>query len=440
MRFLDLKANPDLAIPRPPAGEPVEVVRHIVQKVIDEADRALFELTEQFDKVKLDSLRVPQAEIDAAFEAAPPELVGALEEAAGRIRTFAGHQAIKPWEAEIGGGMMGETVHPVARAGCYVPGGRGSYPSSVLMTAIPAAVAGVPEIALCVPPGPDGTIPQATLAAAKVAGVTELYRVGGAQAIAALAYGTESIPKVEVIVGPGNIYVALAKQQVAGLVGIDSIAGPSEIAVVTDGNSDPRVIAFDLVAQAEHGPDGTFALVTWNEKTLVDVALELTLIESEIDAPEGLKAALERGCVGVAVADLDQAADVINQFAPEHLELLFEGAENEYHRFRYAGAVFVGPWSPVPLGDYVAGSNHVLPTGGGARWASGLRTSHFQRTSAVIRHTKDSLAAAAKYVEAMAEAEGLLNHGRAVAARFAEPVPLQAVEWNDERSRPATGA
>ena len=442
MQFIDLKAAPDLGIPRPPTvGQPVEAVRSIIQKVIDEADRALFELTERFDRVKLDSLRVPEADVEAAYKASPPALITALQEAAARIRAFARHQAIQPWEAEIGGGMMGETVHPVARAGCYVPGGHASYPSTVLMTAIPAAVAGVPEIALCVPPAADGSLPQATLAAARVAGVTEIYRVGGAQAIAALAYGTESIPKVEVIVGPGNIYVALAKQQVAGLVGIDSIAGPSEIAVVTDGESDARVIAYDLLAQAEHGPDGTFALVTWNEKTLVDVALQLTLIQSEIDASDGLRAALERGCVGVAVKDLDQAVDCVNQFAPEHLELLFEGAEDEYSRFKHAGAVFVGLWSPVPFGDYVAGSNHVLPTGGGARWASGLRTSHFQRTSAVIRHTKTSLAAAVNHIEALAQAEGLPNHGRAVAARFAEPVPLQAVEWNnDERSRPETGA
>lgn len=429
MRFLDLKANPDLVIPRPPEKEqPVEAVRAIIQKVIDEADRALFELTERFDKVKLTELRVPQSEIDAAFDACPPDLIAAMQEAASRIRVFAGHQALKPWEAEIGGGMMGETVHPVARAGCYVPGGRAAYPSSVLMTAIPAAVAGVPEIALCVPPAADGSLPQSTLAAAKVAGVTEVYRVGGAQAIAALGYGTESIPKVEVIVGPGNIYVALAKKEVAGMVGIDSIAGPSEIAVVTDGKFDPRVIAFDLIAQAEHGPDGTFALVTWDERVLVAVALELEIVLSEIDASDGLRAALERGCVGVAVEDLAQAVDCINRFAPEHLELLFEGAESGYERFRYAGAVFVGLWSPVPFGDYIAGSNHVLPTGGGARWASGLRTSHFQRTSAVIRHTRTSLQAATNHIETMANAEGLVNHGRAVMERFAEKPVLKEVE------------
>jgi histidinol dehydrogenase len=439
MRFLDLKAVPDIGIPRPPAAsQPVEAVREIIRKVIDEADRALFELTERFDKIKLDTLRVPQTEIDAAFKASPPQLITALQEAAARIRTFAKHQSLQPWEAEIGGGTMGETVHPVARAGCYVPGGRAAYPSTVLMTAIPAAVAGVPEIALCVPPAADGTLPQSTLAAAKVAGVTEVYRVGGAQAIAAMAYGTESIPKVEVIVGPGNIYVALAKQEVAGLVGIDSIAGPSEIAVVTDGGFDPRVIAYDLIAQAEHGPDGTFALVTWNEKVLVDVALELTLIQSEIGASDGLRAALDRGCIGVAVRDLEQAAECINQFAPEHLELLFEGAENEYQRFKYAGAVFVGLWSPVPFGDYVAGSNHVLPTGGGARWASGLRTSHFQRTSAVIRHSKNSLAAATGYIDALAQAEGLVNHSRAVRARFTETPVVEEVEWSGERSGSTT--
>lgn len=421
MRFIDLKANPNLRIPRPPAaGHPEEAVRDILRQVIDEADRALFRLTERFDGAKLEQLRVPEQDIHDAFRAAPAELITALREAAACIRTFAGHQLLRPWEAEIAGGMMGESVHPVARAGCYVPGGRAAYPSSVLMTTVPATVAGVEQIALCVPPAADGSVPGATLAAARVAGVTEIYRVGGAQAIAAMAYGTESIPKVDVIVGPGNIYVATAKQQVAGWVGIDSVAGPSEIAVVADEGADPRVVALDLIAQAEHGPDGTFALVTWKEELLVWVAQELELALGEMQASDALRTALDRGCAGIAVRDLDQAVECINDFAPEHLELLFEGAEQQVERFRHAGAIFVGPWSPVPLGDYVAGSNHVLPTGGGARWASGLRTSHFQRTSAVVQHNQSSLRAAAPHIDALCSAEGLLNHGRAVRARLGE--------------------
>lgn len=419
MQIIDLVADPAAVIPRPPApDQPEEAVRFIINKVVEEGDPALFELTERFDGVKLDTLRVPQSEIDAAFDAVPAHLLSAMAEAARRIRGFAGHQSLQPWEAEVGGGTIGEAVYPVARAGCYVPGGKYAYPSTVLMTAIPASVAGVPEIALCLPPGKDGSLPASALGAARIAGVTEVYRVGGAQAIAAMAYGTESIPKVEVIVGPGNIYVALAKQQVAGLVGIDSIAGPSEIAIVTDGNFKPSVLALDLIAQAEHGPNGTFVVVTWNREALDDVESALKVVLDEINASEDLRAALDRGCAGVYVKDLEQAAKTINELSPEHLELLFEGAEKEVHRFKTAGAIFVGIWSPVCLGDYMAGTNHVLPTGGGAKWASGLRTSHFQKTSAVVKHNRASLEAAADEIDAMCNAEGLVNHGRAVRARL----------------------
>jgi histidinol dehydrogenase len=419
MQMIDLVAHPSAGIPRPPAPDaPEEAVRAIIRQVIDEGDQALFELTERFDRVRLHTLRVSQEEVDEAYHSVKPELIEAMSEAARRIRVFADHQSLRPWEAEVGGGVIGETVFPVSRAGCYVPGGKAAYPSTVLMTAIPAHAAGVPEIALCLPPAADGTLPATTLAAAYIAGVSEIYRVGGAQAIAAMAYGTESIPRVDVIVGPGNIYVALAKQQVAGLVGIDSIAGPSEVAIVTDGKFDPRVIALDLIAQAEHGPNGTFAVVTWNREALDEIESALKTVLDEIDASEGLRSALDRGCAGVYVRDLPQAADRINRFGPEHLELLFEGAETEVRQFRAAGAIFVGFWSPVCVGDYLAGTNHVLPTGGGARWASGLRTSHFQKTSAVVKYNREALEASANYIDVMCAAEGLVNHGRAVRARF----------------------
>ena len=420
MRTIDLRAEPNAPIPRPRAGgEPLDAVREIIAAVRERGDRALVELTERFDGARLDDLRVPEEDIEAAAAAAPEALLAALHEAAARIRAFAGHQGIRPWRDTIGGAIVGETVHPLGRAGIYVPGGRAAYPSSVLMCAVPAGVAGVGEVALCTPPAPDGSVPAPTLAAARIAGVTEVYRVGGAQAVAALAYGTRSIPKVEVIVGPGNVYVALAKRELAGIVQIDSVAGPSEIAVVAGPGVDPRVVAADLVAQAEHGPHGSFPLITWDDAlpAAVDEALEAML--REIGAGDELIGVLDDGCCAVLAGDRGQALAAVERFAPEHAELLFDGAEEAAEGLRNAGAIFVGPWSPVSLGDYLAGSNHVLPTAGSARLASGLRTSHFQRASAVVVGTSDSLAAARPHVAALAEAEGLPNHARAVEARFA---------------------
>jgi histidinol dehydrogenase len=418
MRIIDLSTDPSQPIPRPPLGDqPIDAVRSVLAAVRERGDAALFELTERFDGVRLQSFRVPQSEIRDAFDGSSVDLITTMQEAADRIREFAEMQALRPWEKEIGGGKVGERVFPVPRAGLYVPGGRAPYPSTVLMTAIPAAVAGVPEIALCVPPSRDGSTPPITLAAAKIAGVTEIYRLGGAQAIAAMAYGTESIPRVQVIVGPGNIFVALAKQEVSGLVGIDSVAGPSEIAIVTDGSLNPEIAAIDLIAQAEHGPNGSFILATWRPGYLDEVARSLEATLERIGASEELRAALALGCVGVQVADLGQAVDAIDTFAPEHLQIVFEGAGDQVDRFRSAGAIFVGESSPVCLGDYLAGTNHVLPTSGAGRWASGLRTSHFQRTAAVVEYGHDALEATTGHIERLAAAENLPNHARAVRAR-----------------------
>jgi histidinol dehydrogenase len=425
MRTIDLRADPHATIPRPLTGDEagsayLEAVREVIADVRRRGDAALLELTERFDGARLDALRVPEEEIKAAAAAAPEALIDALHEAAARIRAFAEHQRISPWKATIGGATVGETVQPLGRAGIYVPGGRAAYPSSVLMCAVPAAVAGVAEVALCTPPAADGSVPAPTLAAAHVAGVTEVYRLGGAQAIGALAYGTESIPRVEVIVGPGNIYVALAKREVAGVVQIDSVAGPSEIAIVAGEGADPRIIAADLIAQAEHGPNGSFPLITWDAGLVgaVEASLESTL--KAIDAGPELREILESGCSAVLVADREQGIEAAERFAPEHIELLFDGADEAAEHLRNAGAIFVGPWSPVSLGDYLAGSNHVLPTAASARFASGLRTSHFQRASAVITGNRDSLEAARPHVAAFAAAEGLPNHARAVEARFHE--------------------
>lgn len=424
MRTIDLRRDPAAIIPRPDAAtagsrEPLAAVRAVIDDVRARGDAALLDLTERFDGVRLAGLRVGHDEISAAAEAASPELLGAIHEAAARIRAFAQHQGIRPWEASIGGATVGETVQPLARAGIYVPGGKAAYPSSVLMCAVPASVAGVAEVCLCTPPAADGSLNQATLAAAHVAGVSEVYKVGGAQAVAAMAYGTESIPPVEVIVGPGNIYVALAKQEVAGVVQIDSVAGPSEIAIVAGPGTDPAIIAADLIAQAEHGPLGSFPLITWDMDlpAAVEAALAATL--ARIGASPALLAALDDGCCTVLVADQAQAIVAAERFAPEHIELIFDGAPEAARTLRNAGAIFVGPWSPVSLGDYLAGSNHVLPTAASARFASGLRTAHFQRASAFIHGDRDSLAAARPHVAAFAAAEGLPNHARAVDARFA---------------------
>lgn len=421
MRFLDLVAAPDLTLPRADQHDgPLDAVRSILAEVRTGGDDALRALTARFDGCTLDSLRVTDAEIDEAYASASADLLSALEEAAARIEAFASHQVIRPWRSEVGGGIVGELVHAVGSAGAYVPGGRATYPSSVLMTAVPARVAGVGRFAICVPPASDGSVPAPTLAAAKVAGVDEVYRIGGAQAIAAFAYGTQSIPRVDVIVGPGNIYVALAKQEVAGQVAIDSVAGPSEIAIVADASADQRLIAWDLVAQAEHGPNGAFAVVTWDGDLAKSVEREVEAVLDLVDATEQLREIVEEGTTVALVSSLEEAVQLIRDFAPEHLELLFDGAEEAASSFGTAGAIFIGPWSPVSLGDYMAGSNHVLPTAGAARWASGLRASHFQRATGFIHHTQTSLMRAAPHIDALSSAEGLPIHARAVRARFKE--------------------
>lgn len=418
MRLIDFTIDANAKIPRPvQTAEPIDAVRKIISSVRDDGDAALLKLTERLDGVTPKSLRVTEKQIQEARRSVSKPVEAALIEAARRITVFAERQSMKPWSETIGGGVIGEVVFAVSRAGLYVPGGRASYPSTVLMTAIPARVAGVKEIVMCVPPSVHGSVAQATLAAASIAEVDQIYTVGGAQAIAAMAFGTETIPRVDVIAGPGNIYVALAKLELAGTVAIDSVAGPSEIVIVADGDADPWLIAWDLVAQAEHGPGGAFAVVTWDPELLDDVQTALDKVLGEINAGPELVVSLEAGAVGVLVGNEEQAARAVNSFAPEHLELLFVGAEERINGYRTAGAIFVGPYSPVSLGDYLAGTNHVLPTGGTGRFWSGLRTSHFQRAAAVVKHTRDSLKEAAGSIEALASAEGLPNHSRAVNAR-----------------------
>ena len=429
LELLDLRGfTGDLhrALPAPedPAGA-LEAVRAIVAAVRTGGDATLRELTARFDGVTVDDLRVPADALTAALGHVPPDVRAALEHAERAIRGYHEAQQAAPVERDRDGVQTRELVVPVARAGCYVPGGRAAYPSTVLMTAVPARVAGVPEVVLCVPPGPDGEIATPTLAAAALAGVDEVYRVGGAQAVAALAYGTQTIRPVDVIVGPGNVYVALAKREVAGRVGTDAPAGPSEVVVVADEHADAELVAADLLAQAEHGPGGAAVLVTWHEPLVA--AVETALTRRLDDAPRRteIEATLRTGGRAILVGGPEAALDAVNVVAPEHLELLTVDADALVPLVRNAGAVFCGPWTPAVIGDYLAGVNHVLPTARSARFASALRVDDFRKHIHVVRVVDEAaLRRLAPDVTALAEAEGLAEHARAVALRAAK-VPVR---------------
>ncbi|HMG25527.1 MAG TPA: histidinol dehydrogenase [Acidimicrobiia bacterium] len=401
-------------------GSALDAVREIIGAVRAGGDDALRELTERFDGCRVDDLRVPSDELRAALDGAPSAFRAALDYARDEITAYHEAQVGDGVRVERDGVLLRELVVPVDRAGLYVPGGRAAYPSTVLMTAIPARVAGVPELALCVPPDRDGRIPAATLAAAALVGVDEVYRVGGAQAIAALAYGTESIRPVDVVVGPGNVYVTLAKREVAGVVGIESLSGPSEVVVVADHTADPALAAADLLAQAEHGPDGAAILVTWDEE--VADAVETAVATLLADAPRRaeIESTLVTGGRTIVVDGPEAAVAVANTIAPEHLELMTADPEALVAHVRNAGAVFCGPWSPAAVGDYVAGVNHVLPTARTARFASALRVDTYRKHVHVVTLDRDALARVTPYVRAFAEVEGLDAHGRSVTLRGTE--------------------
>jgi len=411
----DLRA----VLPRPTArGDDVAgAVGEILTAVRERGDDAVRELTRRFDGVDLPDPVVPMGDVDAALRELDPDLRAALEFARDQIEAW--HEVQRPSELrhERAGVSVQERVVPVSRAGCYVPGGRAAYPSTVLMTAVPARVAGVPDVVCCVPAGPDGRVADVTLAAAAIAGVDAVYRIGGAQAVAALAFGTETLRPVDVVVGPGNAYVTEAKRQLAGVVGMDSLAGPSELAVVADGDADARLVAADVLAQAEHGPGGRAFLVTW-DATLAD-RVDAALREQLVGAARRELAAgtLAEGGHAVIVDGPDAAIAVTNAIAPEHLELHGADAESLVGRVRNAGAVFCGAFAPAAVGDYVAGVNHVLPTGGTARFASALRVDHFLKRVHVVRIDRAGLSTIAPYVTALACAEGLDAHARSVRMR-----------------------
>lgn len=400
------------------ADGPVKEVRAIIEQVRAGGDRALIELTRRFDGVELESLTVSDEQITAALERAPQPVRRALEAAAANVAGYHARQVPDDFTFDSAGITVQGRHRPVDRAGCYVPGGRAVYPSTVIMTAVPARTAGVGEIALAVPPGPGGAVPDAVLAAAAIAGVDRVHPVGGAQAVAALAYGTESIAAVDVIAGPGNVYVALAMREVAGTVGVPSaFAGPSEVVVVADAAADPDLAAIDVILQAEHGPDGLAWLVTWEDEAAEAVTASVARLAAAADRSGEIAATLESCGYAVVCESPQQAMDVVNRIAPEHLELQVADPEALLPLVRNAGAVFCGPWAPASLGDYLAGPSHVLPTNGTARFAGALGVRDFMKDIHVVTAGPDGLAAAAPHVIALAEAEGLTAHADSVRLR-----------------------
>jgi histidinol dehydrogenase len=398
-----------------------EAVAAIIGEVRSGGDAALRRLTAKFDGVDLDELRVPAEEIGAALGRVPSELQDALDIAHDRILAYHAHEsaAAAADDFDSGGIRVRHLVRPVGRAGCYAPGGRARYPSTVLMCAVPAHVAGVEEIVLCVPPGPDGHIDDATLAAAAVAGIDEVFCVGGAQAIAAMAYGTDSIDPVDVIVGPGNRYVAEAKRQVSGVVGVTSaFAGPSEVVVIAGPDTPTEWAAIDLVVQAEHGPDGMAWLITWSEAVAEAVAAHVDRIVKESPRRADLEATLGAGGFAVLVDGPKQAIAIANIVAPEHLEILTGNAESLLSQVTSAGAVFLGPNSPASMGDYLAGPNHVLPTNRTARFASALRVDDFQKHIHAVSVSDKALEVLGPHVVTLAETEGLPAHAQSVRLRW----------------------
>jgi histidinol dehydrogenase len=427
LRVLDLRGMPppfDAVLPRPdaPGADVHDAVAGILAAVRTEGDAALVRYTAAFDGVDVtEGLRVPPQRIAEAARRVDPAVRRALETAFGRIVSYHAEEGTPPGDHSDGGITVRHLTRPVGRAGLYAPGGRARYPSTVLMCAAPARVAGVASLALCVPPAGDGTVDDATLCAALVAGVDEVYRVGGAQAVAALAYGTDSIPAVDVIAGPGNAYVAEAKRQVSGVVGVASaFAGPSEIVVVAGPGANPAFAAIDLVVQAEHGPDGLAWLVTWDAVLLERIVAEVGRIVETSSRRADLESALGSSGLACLVDGPEAALEVANTIAPEHLELLvpqalgpamLEGVQN-------AGAVFIGEWSPASMGDYIAGPNHVLPTNRTARFASALRADDFRKHLHAVQVAPAALRALGPAVVTLAETEGLPAHAESVRWRL----------------------
>ena len=398
-----------------------DIVSSIIENVKVNGDRAVFEYTAKFDKAELSTLEVTKEEIEEAVASVEPEFLRILKTAAENIRKFHSRQVRNSFIiSEYKGIVTGQKITPVERAGLYVPGGTAAYPSTVLMDSIPAKIAGVKEMCIVTPPNSEGKINPVILAAASIAGVDRIFKVGGAQAIAALAYGTESIPKVDKIVGPGNAFVAEAKKQVYGLVSIDMIAGPSEILVVADGKSNPAYVAADLLSQAEHDKNASAVLVTESLELAKAVSEELEKQIPMLERQELARVSIDNNGKIIVAETLTQGIDIANELAPEHLELCVDNPFDYLDSVKNAGSIFMGRYCPEALGDYYAGPNHTLPTGGTARFSSPLSVDDFVKKSQFTYYTKEALFAVAEDVGFFAEKEGLTAHAKSAVIRMEE--------------------
>lgn len=401
-----------------------ETVSFVLSDVRMKGDAALREYTRKFDKVELADFEVSEKEFEEALSRVSPEVLGHLKAAAENIRAF--HKAQMPettWFMELKPGViLGQKATPLESVGAYAPGGRASYPSTVLMTVIPARVAGVERVIVCTPPGADGSVHPLTLAAAKVAGADKVFKLGGVQAIGAMAYGTETVPKVDKIVGPGNVFVTSAKMQVRDIAEIDFPAGPSEVLIIADDSADAAMVASDIIAQAEHDPNAVSVLVTTSE-TLAEAVKQEVLIQAENTArSEIVKISLENAAI-LTADSLEQSIDFSNNFAPEHLEIMVEDSDFVLDKIKNAGSIFIGNYAPVPVGDYASGTNHVLPTAGYAKIYSGLNITHFLKYSSIQKISKSGLESLKETVISLAEEEGLRAHADAIRTRFGYRLP-----------------
>lgn len=402
-------------------GNVQEIVNDVIANIKENGDKALFEYTYKFDKfqVNSDNFLVTEAEIKKAYSLVDAELVDVIKKAAKRIGDFHQKQKINSWlEPSKNGEMLGQLVRPLEKVGVYVPGGKAAYPSSVLMNIIPAKVAGVEQIIMTTPPSAAGKVNPTTIVAADIAGVDKIYKAGGAQAIAALAFGTESVPKVDKIVGPGNIFVALAKRSVYGYVNIDSVAGPSEILILADESANPEYVAADLLSQAEHDELASAILITTNETLAKEVQSEVTKQTALLERKEIIEKSINNYGAIIVVESYDEACALSNRIAPEHMEICTKEPFSLLPKIQNAGAIFLGHYTPEPLGDYMAGPNHVLPTGGTARFFSPLSIDDYIKKSSIISFSQDALQALGKDVIKFAEAEGLTAHANSVRVRM----------------------
>ena len=413
----------DILKRRSPASytEYENTVNDIISNVREKGDKALFEYTQKFDKcvITKDTIKVTRDEIDAAYKKLDPEFIEVMKKSAANIKDFHEKQKRESWfTTKDDGSILGQRVLPVEISGVYVPGGKAAYPSSVLMNVIPAKVAGVERIVMVTPPSKDGSLNAGTLVAADIAGVTEVYKVGGAQAIAAMAFGTESIPKVDKITGPGNIFVALAKKACFGHVSIDSIAGPSEILVIADETANPRWVAADLLSQAEHDEMASAILVTTSQEVADKVSEEIDKFLEVLERKEIIQKSLDSYGYAFVAENMDDAIEAANAIASEHCEIITKNPFEVMTKVRNAGALFLGHYSSEPLGDYFAGPNHILPTNQTARFFSPLSVDDFVKKTSIIAYSKEGLEAVHKDIERFAKEEGLTAHANSVAVRF----------------------